>query len=268
MSAKPRYMMKKNVGMNTGDFLDWSKPIVEVDGDLSEERVKAITLPTLDTNVIDVRDSKINEIKEISATHNYSYGYSTQGASSGVAIAALQEAGGKVMRDIITSSFDAFSSVIKLVIELIRQFYDEERCFRITKPNCKGYEYISFSGNEIKEKSQALGNEILYRLPEFDVEVRTQKSSAFSRYAQNETIAELFRMGLFSLEKKKEALIALEALELEGKSRIIEMIKQLHEETASNSPTSSENSKNPITDKKLAEGIRSAIKLKANKSKG
>ena len=268
MSAKPRYMMKKNVGMNTGDFLDWSKPIVEVDGDLSEERVKAITLPALDTNVIEVRDSKINEIKEISATHNYSYGYASHGASSGVAIAALQEAGGKVMRDIITSSFDAFSSVVKIVIELIRQFYDEERCFRITKPNSKGYEYIGFSGKEIKEKSQALGDEILYRLPEFDVEVRTQKSSAFSRYAQNETIAELFRMGLFSLEKRSEALIALDALELEGKSRIIEMINKLYPNGSSEVSAPSGADKHPITDKKLAEGIRSAIKLKTNKSKG
>lgn len=257
MSAKPRYMMKKNVGINLGDFLDWSKPIVEVDGDLSEERVKSITLPELDQSVIEVRDSKINEMKEISATHNYNYGYASQSISSGVAIAALQEAGSKVMRDIITSSFDAFSSVVKLVIELVRQFYDEERCFRITKPN--GYEYIEFSGKDIKEKSIALGDELLYRLPEFDVEVRTQKSSAFSRYAQNETISELFRMGLFSPEKKKEALIVLDALELEGKNRIIEMVSELD---SAPEAMPSEAKKTPETDKKIAEGIRSAIKLK------
>ena len=264
MSAKPRYMMKKNVGMNLGDFLDWSKPIVEVDGDLSEERVKSITLPVLDTNVIDVRDSKINEIKEISATHNYNYGYANQSVNSGVAIAALQEAGSKVMRDVIASSFDAFSSVIKLIIELIRQFYEEERCFRITKPNTDGYEYIDFSGKEIKEKAIRLGDDILYRIPEFDVEVRTIKSSAFSRFTQNETIAELFKMGLFSPEKKAEALIALDALELEGKNRIIEMVKEL---SPSDSETAShcKSDKNSVTDKKIAEGIRSAIKLKSSK---
>ena len=264
MSAKPRYMMKKNVGMNLGDFLDWSKPIVEVDGDLSEERVKSITLPVLDANVIDVRDSKINEIKEISATHNYNYGYANQSVNSGVAIAALQEAGSKVMRDVIASSFDAFSSVIKLIIELIRQFYEEERCFRITKPNTDSYEYIDFSGKEIKEKAIRLGDDILYRIPEFDVEVRTIKSSAFSRFTQNETIAELFKMGLFSPEKKAEALIALDALELEGKNRIIEMVKELSPsdgETASHS----ELDKNSVTDKKIAEGIRSVIKLKSSK---
>ncbi len=265
MSAKPRYMMKKNVGMNLGDFLDWSKPVVEVDGDLTEERVKAITLPALDQNVITVRDSKINEIKEISATHNYNYGYASQSISSGVAIAALQEAGSKVMRDIITSSFDAFSSVIKLIIELIRQFYDEERCFRITKPNRTGYEYIEFSGKDIKEKSTSLGDELLYRLPEFDVEVRTLKSSAFSRYAQNETVSELFKMGLFSPEKKNEALIVLDALELEGKGRIIEMVRELKSEKREEQPVP--DAKTPNTDKKLAEGIRSAIKLKT-KNKG
>ncbi len=267
MSAKPRYMMKKNVGMNLGDFLDWSKPIVEVDGDLSEERVKAITLPALDTNVIDVRNSKINEIKEISATHNYNYGYASQSISSGVAIAALQEAGSKVMRDIIASSFDAFSTVIKIIIELIRQFYDEERCFRITKPNAEGYEYIDFSGKEIKEKAVRLGDELFYRLPEFDVEVRTIKSSAFSRFAQNETIAELFKMGLFSPEKKAEALIALDALELEGKNRIIEMVKKLKGKE-SETAQASESNKTPDTPKKLAEGIRSAINLKTSKNKG
>lgn len=264
MSAKPRYMMKKNVGMNVGEFLDWSNPIVEVDGDLSEERVKAITLPSLDSNVIGVRDSKINEIKEISATHNYNYGYASQSISSGVAIAALQEAGSKVMRDVITTSFDAFSSVIKLVIELIRQFYDEDRCFRITLPNREGYEYIEFSGRNIKEKSVSLGDELLYRLPEFDVEVRAQKSSAFSRYAQNETIAELFRMGLFSPEKKAEALIVLDALELDGKGRIIEMVREL-DAKVDETVVSGKGGKGDVTDKKLAEGIRSAIKLKSTK---
>ena len=72
---------------------------------------------------------------------------------------------------------------------------------------------------EIKEKEIHLGDDILYRIPEFDVEVRTIKSSAFSRFTQNETIAELFKMGLFSPEKKDEALIALDALELEGKNK-------------------------------------------------
>lgn len=225
MSAKPRYLIKKNVGLDKSEFLNWNSPIIEVDGDLTDERIKAVTLPALDESVLTVRDSKIDEMREVASNRGVNYG-SGENLTSGVAITALQDAGNKVSRDIITGSWNAFIKVTSLAIELIREFYTEERCFRITRPNKETYDYINFSGKAIREKVITLGRGTFYRLPTFDIEVRAQKSSLFSRLTQNETIINLYKLGLFNSQNINEALIVLDALELEGKSKIIENISK------------------------------------------
>lgn len=225
ISSKPRYMLKKNVGLNRDEFLDFSNPIVEVEGDLSEERIKAITLPALDTSILDVRSSKIDEMREAAANRTVNYGESG-GLSSGVAIAALQEAGNKVSRDIKRGSWCAFIKVSRLVIELIRQFYNEERIFRITAPNKGGYSYVRFSSELIREKAREVGGELFYRKPVFDIDVKAQSAPAFSKIARNEAILNLVNMGLFDSENTEKALIVLDALELDGKGAIIENLKK------------------------------------------
>jgi hypothetical protein len=104
MSSKPRFFVKKNMGINKETFLDWSEPLVEVEGDVSEERLHPITLPSLPASVINVRDGKINEMKETSGNRDVNSGGTSGGVTSGAAIATLQEAGNKVSRDVINSS--------------------------------------------------------------------------------------------------------------------------------------------------------------------
>lgn len=227
MSSKPRYLMKKNVGLNRDEFANWNNPIVEVEGDLTEERFRPITLPELDGSILTVRDSKIDEMREISSNRMINYGDS-RNLTSGVAIAALQEAGNKVSRDIISGSWSAYVSVVKIVIELIRQFYTEERCFRITRPNEDTYSFINFSGNILGEKETVIGDEVLYRLPVFDIEVRAQKTSVFSKLAQNETIINLYKLGFFDPENIEASIIALGQLELEGKKQIIDELRKIN----------------------------------------
>ncbi len=265
MSSKPRYMMKKNVGLNRDEFLDWNNPIVEVEGDLSEERFKPIMLPAIDSSVITVRDSKINEMREVTSNRVVNYGGSDN-LTSGVAIAAVQEAGNKVSRDIISGSWDAYIKLVKLVIELIRQFYTEERCFRITRPNEDGFGYIRFSGKELSEKKSEFGGEILYRLPVFDVEVRAQKSSVFSRLAQNELIINLFKLGFFKSENVKEAIIALDQMELEGKRNIIDNLRKMKLRENDVKTSSVSTSKGVGVNKKIEQAVHRAKDLYTEES--
>lgn len=264
MASKPRYMIKKNVGLDKNEFLDWNNPLVEVEGDLTEERLKAITLPSLDESVITVRDSKINEMREVASNRAVNYGETSQNLTSGVAIAALQEAGSKVSNDIISGSWNAFMLVTRLVIELLREFYTEERCFRITRPNEEAYSYISFSGRDIGEKKLELGGMTLYRLPVFDIEVRAGKSSAFSRLAQNETVINLYKLGLFKPENAYEAMTVLDALELEGKSRMLDNIKKNLASmgiSEGNETPSDSSSRGIGATSKLSQAVHSASKL-------
>ena len=48
------------------------------------------------------------------------------------AIAALQEAGSKLSRDMLKSSYRSFAKECYFIIDLMRQFYDESRVYRIT----------------------------------------------------------------------------------------------------------------------------------------
>ena len=149
MSAKPRFWAKKTVGVNKDQFLDWSDPIVDVEGDISEERLQPIQVNTINSNVLNVLQMKIDELKETSSNRDVSQGSSSGGVTAAAAIAALQEAGNKTSRDMITASYRSYMLECHLVIELIRQFYDEKRSFRITGDTGHN-EYVEYSNATLK----------------------------------------------------------------------------------------------------------------------
>ena len=68
-------------------------------------------------------------------------------SDSAAAIAALQEAGGKLSRNMIDDSYDAYSDVLTLCIELIRQFYDLPRQFRLLGED--GMRFVSYSARSL-----------------------------------------------------------------------------------------------------------------------
>ena len=59
----------------------------------------------------------------------------------------------------------------------------------------------------------------------FDVKVKAQKASSFARLTQNETVLELYRLGFFAPERADQALIALDAMDFEGRDAIIRAVR-------------------------------------------
>ncbi len=223
MAAKPRYFAKISAGVNEQEFLDWSKPIVHVEGDINEERLRPIgvsQLPHVCTNILQM---KINELKETSSNSDFNRGNAGGGVTAASAIAALQEAGNKVSRDMLKSTYRAFTTINYLCIELIRQFYTETRCFRITTVD-GGYSFSDYSNKNLKSIKSG---DNLYRKPVFDIAVKTQKKSPYTRLAQNELAKELFRLGFFNPENSVCALAALEIMDFEGKRAVEEKIREL-----------------------------------------
>ncbi|MPN49330.1 hypothetical protein SDC9_196948 [bioreactor metagenome] len=107
-----------------------------------------------------------------------------------------------------------------LVIELIRQFYDEVRTFRITGGGDKGMDFADFSNAALQDTTQS------DRRPVFDIKVRAEKRNPFSQMAMNETAKELYRLGAFAPEKAQEALLMLEMMEFEGIDAVREKVSQ------------------------------------------
>ena len=60
----------------------------------------------------------------------------------------------------------------------------------------------------------------------FDIKIEAEKRSPFSRAAQNETVKELYGMGLFAPENATAALVCLEGLEFEGKDQIKRQVQE------------------------------------------
>lgn len=223
MAAKPRYFAKISAGVNEQEFLDWSRPIVHVEGDINEERLRPIGVSQLPPACTNILQMKINELKETSSNSDFNRGSAVGGVTAASAIAALQEAGNKMSRDMLKATYRAYTTINYLCIELIRQFYTETRCFRITTAD-GGYSFSDYSNKNLKTVKNG---ENLYRKPVFDIAVKTQKKSPYTRLAQNELAKELFRLGFFNPENSAHALAALEIMDFEGKRAVEEKIREL-----------------------------------------
>lgn len=223
----PRYIAKMNSGINEEEFLDWTKPIVHVEGEVDERHIKQITLNPINGYIMNFRQNKIDELKETSNNRDFAQGGTAGGVTSGAAIATLQEAGNKTSRDMINESYACQQEVGSLIIELMRQFYTEERSFRITGEDNKT-EYLAFSNENIKMQSlgKIEGKGELFRKPVFDIIVKAQKHSPYSTLSQNETAMNLYKLGFFNPQNAQGALAALKIMDFDGKREVEECVKE------------------------------------------
>lgn len=216
LAGKPRWFYSDAAGVNEQEFADWKRDFVHVAGKLDDDHLRQIEVKPLSAYIVNHRDTKINEMKETSANRDVSSGGTASGVTAASAIAAMQEAGNKVSRDLLKGSYRAYKEVVELVIELIRQFYDLKRTFRITQPNGAS-EYVTFDSSQMM-----MGD----RRPVFDVEVSPQKSNPFNRLSQNEFAKELYSAGVFNPQMADQALAMLDMMEFEGKAKVVERVQQ------------------------------------------
>ena len=228
-TANPRYFSSENTDMNESEFLDWKRPMVHVTGALGPDRVQRIEVPPVSSVYMDIMQLKIDEMKETSSNRDVNSG-GASGTNTAAGIAALQEAGNKTSRDMIAAAYRAHVELVDLVIELMRQFYSESRAFRIVSPNDAGqYSFIEMDNSMLQDQPQDPlhpGAEILYRRPTFDIKVKAQKKSPFSKMEQNERAKELYSLGFFNPEVAQQALGALKMMDFEGIDDVREFVEQ------------------------------------------
>ncbi len=227
LKSRPRYAVSDEPNFNPDEFADHTKDFVRFTGSLDDRKYKPIDTPELPGVVVEVRNNKIEELKETSGNRDFSQGGTAGGITSGSAIAALQEAGNKLSRDQIKSSYRSFVRVVNLVIELVRQFYTEPRSFRITGEGGET-RYVQYSNEKISPRTVEgdFGAEAYTKMPIFDIKVTAQKQSSFSREVENERGKELYAAGFFNPQMADQALAALEMMDFEGIDKIRQRISQ------------------------------------------
>ena len=226
-NAKPRHFIRTDGAVNEAEYADLSKDFVHVDGSLGQDSILPVQGKPLNDIYVSVINNKIDELKETTGNRDISTGGTTSGVTAASAIAAMQEAGSKLSRDNNKSSYRAFRKLCLMVIELIRQFYDLPRCFRIMGENGT-MQYIQYSNAGIRPQHQGfdMGMDMGYRVPLFDIEITAQKQSPYSKMAQNELALQFYQAGFFNPQLADQALACLEMMDFDRKHFIMQRVSQ------------------------------------------
>ena len=223
--CRPRYFSRDENGINQQEFQDLDQQIVHVAGSIDELHLRPIDTKDLSGNYLTIYQSWIDELKETSGNRDFSQGSTAAGVTSGSAIAALQEAGSKGSRDMIKGCYRTYTEICKLVIELMRQFYDTPRTFRITGE--KGQqEFVEFNNASLQgETVNIMGEDFHAKEPVFDIKVKAQRSNPYSRMSQNELALQFYNLGFFNPQLTDQALATIEMMDFEGKEKVRERIQ-------------------------------------------
>ena len=226
-NAKPRHFIRSDGSVNEAEYADITKDFIHVDGSLGQDSILPVQGKPLNNVYIEVLHDKIDELKETTGNRDISTGGTTSGVTAASAIAAMQEAGSKLSRDSNKASYRAFRKVVLMVIELIRQFYDLPRCFRIIGENGTA-RFVEYSNANLQPQMQGMemGVDMGYRLPLFDVEITAQKASPYSKMSQNELALQFFGAGFFNPQMSDQALACLEMMDFDRKQGIMQRIAQ------------------------------------------
>ena len=259
LNSKRRYFASKGVNIDPKQLLDNNQPIVEVEGSIGNLSDKLVEMKPRELSGIypNIAQMKADEMKDIAGNRDVNSGGTGGGVTAASAIVALQETGNKTSRDSIDAAYRAYEKLSTLCIELIRQFYDESRSFRITgapaqpqgqmpgmmpegdpmaaqgmpmgaHPMPESERFVQLSNAGLRDQVTGIdsGGEFMYRHPVFDLKIKAQKKNPFSKEAQNQLAIQLFQMGMFNPQMADAALAALALMDFEGIDEARERVAQ------------------------------------------
>lgn len=226
VNANPRYFIRQDGSVNEDEFADWTNPLVHVTGNLGEDSVRQIVTQPLSEINLSYLNNKIEELKFTAGNQDVINGRNPAGVTAASAIAALQETAGRMSTDSNKAAYRAFNRVVDMVIELIRQFYDLPRQFRIVGQY--GMEdFITYTNANLKPQQQMIGGmDMGMRLPVFDISTVAAKETGYSAMAQNELALQLYNLGFFNAQNAPTALACLDMMQFDGKDELMQKIQK------------------------------------------
>ena len=222
-AATPRFFIRSDGAVNENEYADWTRPFVHTNGNLGADSIAPIHTAGLDSVYVAVLDQKIAEMKETAGNRDVSNGGTATGVTAATAIAALQESSGKLSRNMIDDGYDAFADVVTLCIELVRQFYDAPRRFRLLGEHGE-QNYVNYTNAGLQPVAMDDGFGVSYRVPEFDLEIGAEQESPYRTMEYNQLAMQLFQMGFFRADMADQAEKCLELMEFKNKEEMLRLI--------------------------------------------
>lgn len=224
-ASTPRWFIRNDGAVNEDEYLDLTQPFIHTNAGLGQDSILPVAVQGLSDVYVAYLNNKIAELKEVSGNRDVNNGGVSSGVTAASAIAAIQEQAGKLSRDQIQQSYRAFREIVLLVIELMREFYDAPRQFRITG-GMGEQRFVAFDNTGLAPRPQGVefGVDMGLRAPLFDVKVSAQRQSSYAKAAYNELGLQLYRLGFFNPAAAEQALGCLELMQFEGKEEVMARI--------------------------------------------
>lgn len=224
--ASPRYFVRDDGSVNMSEFRDKSRRFVRVEGSLSDDFIRPIEHKPLDGIYATMLTQKIDELKYVTSNQDYNNGVAPSGITAASAIAALQETAGKNARSTNKAFHRAFRDVCYQIVELIRQFYDIPRTFRIN-PDGMQEQFVSYDNSGLKPQPQmTMGMDMGLRLPEFDIDITSEKANPYKKMEINELALSFYNAGFFNPQFTDQALACLNMMDFNKKDEVMQKISE------------------------------------------
>ena len=226
IGATPRYFIKNDGSVNETEYSDLSKDLIHVEGNLGEENIRPVDYKSLDGTYVKILQQKIDELKYVTSNQDSNNGVAPSGITAASAIAALQETAGKNARSTNKTFHRAFRDVCYQIVELIRQFYDIPRTFRIN-PDGLQEQFVTYDNSGlVPQPMQTMGTDMGLRKPEFDIDVTSEKANPYKKMEINEMALSFYNAGFFNPQNVDQALACLNMMDFVGKEDVMQRIQQ------------------------------------------
>lgn len=224
--STPRYFTKNDGSVNEEEYADLSKKFIHVEGQLGEENIRPVDTMNLDTVYVNMLNQKIEELKYVTSNQDVNNGAAPSGITAASAIAALQETSGKNARNTNKTFHRAFREVCYQIVELIRQFYDIPRTFRIA-PDGMNEQFVNYDNSGLAPQPQmTMGMDIGLRVPEFDIDVTSERANPYKKMEINELALSFYNAGFFNPQMTDQALACLNMMDFTKKEEVMQKIAQ------------------------------------------
>jgi hypothetical protein len=224
--AVPRYFVRDDGSVNLKEYEDLSKQFVHVEGSIDETNIRPIDHKHLDSIYFNILQQKIDELKYVTSNQDVNNGSAPSGVTSASGIAALQETSGKNARSSNKTFHREFRDLCYQIVELMRQFYDTPRTFRIN-PDGMNEQYVEYNNAGLKPQPQmTMGMDMGLRLPEFDIEVTSEKANPYKKMEINDLALSFYNAGFFNPQMSDQALACLDMMDFIKKDEVMRKIRE------------------------------------------
>ena len=119
-----------------------------------------------------------------------------------------------------------------MTIELMRQFFDEERVYRVS--DSMGQKAFAAFSNDMLYTPTYNQSGLTFRKLMFDIDVVIQRENPYTRENANNTLLDLWKNGVFNGDNRENALVVLKNMQFDGKERLISDLQSMCGEEAVN----------------------------------